>query len=134
MEKLLEKIKDRWLTWRTGYNKSEREYRAWRDQNIASNASDVTNYFHGYKYVIALDFNKVCTDFEPMYGKIESTEFLSYMYPHRPLGKNCSYGWFRGYWDKWDGRFHLNDIGGTDHMFIATNSGEDAIMIALKWS
>lgn len=134
MKNLIEKIKDKWLTWRTGRDNEGRAFKAWKEKNIAVNARDVTNYFQGYRYVIAVDFNKVCTKFEPMWGMVESEEFLSYMYPHRPLGQNCSFGYFRGDWDKWDHRFHINDIGGIDQMFIATNSGEDAIMIALTWS
>lgn len=128
-----EAIEDKWLTWKTGANKNEREYRAWKLQNIVSSAHNVTNYFQGYKYIIAVDLYKVNTKFEPMYGYIESDEFLSYMYPHRPLGQNCFYGIFRGHWNQWDGRFLIYDLGETDQMFVATNSEEDAVMIALKW-
>lgn len=131
--KFWEVIKDKWLTWRTGACKSEREYRVWREQNIVFNAGDVTNFFQGYKYIIAVNYDKVNVRVDPMFGMIESDEFLSYMYPHRPLGQNCFYGNFRGEWDYWDKRFHLNDFG-FDQMFVATNSEEDAVMITLKWA
>lgn len=132
--KFLEDLKDKWLTWQTGISKSEREYRTWREQNIVFSARDVTNFFQGYKYIIAVDYNKVNVRFNPMFGLIESDEFLSYMYPHRPLGQNCFYGDFRGYWDQWDKRFHMDDTIGNSQMFVATNSEEDAVMIALKWT
>lgn len=131
---LWEAIKDKWLTWRTGVSKDEREYRAWRDQNIVPRAGNVTNYFQGFKYIIAIDYYKVCTVFDPLFGFLESGEFLSYMYPRRPLGQNCYYGCFRGEWDKWDHQFYINDIGGIDQMFIATNSEEDAVFFKLKWT
>jgi hypothetical protein len=31
-------------------------------------------------------------------------------------------------------RWNINEIGGEDRVFVATNSDGDAIMIALKWS
>ena len=128
-----EAIKDKWLTWRTGSCKSEREYREWKLHNIVQNAQDVTNFFQGYKHIIAVDYRKVMTKFEPMFGYLESEEFLSYMYPSRPLGQNCFYGMFRGGQDQRNSRFYFDDFGCTQ-MFVATNSEEDAIMIALKWS
>jgi hypothetical protein len=130
---LFDKIKDEWLTWRTGCDKSTREWRTWIQQNIVSNASDVTNYFQGFKYVIAVDYHKVNSKFDPLYGKIESYEFLSYMWPNRSLGQHCMYKIFRGGWNPYDNRFHLTEFG-FDQMFVATNSEEDAIMIKLKWS
>ena len=129
----VESIKDKWLTWRTGRNKSEREYYEWQSQNIVKNARDVTNYFQGFKYIIAVDYAKVNTKFDPLFGCMESDDFLNYLYPQKPLGQNCACGIFRGEWNQWDHRFHLNDFG-FDQMFVATNSEEDAVMIALKWS
>ena len=130
---LWETIKDKWLTWRTGLDKNGREYHDWRSKNIVLNASYVNNFFQGYKYVIAVDYDKVNSKFDPMFGLVESDEFLAYMYPNRPLGQNCYYGIFRGDWDYWDKQFYINDFG-WDQMFVATNSEEDAIIIRLRWA
>jgi hypothetical protein len=133
---MFERLKDIWLTWRTGIEKKEREYLAWQTANICVTANDATNYFCGFKHVIPVDYNKVHTVFEPMWGDyLPNREFLSYMWPNRELGQNCSYRIFRGYWDPWDGRFHINDLRcELDQLFIATNSDEDAVLIALKWA
>lgn len=128
-----ERIKDGWLTWRTGLDKKARDYFAWEQAHIVHRADTVDNYFQGFKHIIALDYKKVYTEYQPMFGMYPNAEFLSYMYPNRPLGNNCAYRDFRGTWNQWDKRFHITDFGDTDHTFIATNNEEDAIMLALKW-
>lgn len=134
MGKIKDLIVDKYLTWRTGHNKATREYYAWRQGNIVPNASYVGNYYQGFKHILALDYNKVHTSFDPLFGHIPSADFLSYMYPNRTLGNHCEYGIFRGMWDQWDYQFHITDFGDRDQLFVATNSNEDAIMLTLKYA
>lgn len=133
---MIEYLKDKWLTWHTGMPKSDRDYYRWHDTTIVSRASTVQNYYMNFKHIIAVRYDAVYTTFDPFYGDhIPCQDFLSYMYPNRPLGKHSDYRTFRGFWDQWDRQFHINDIRcELDQMFVATNCEKDAIMIALKYS
>ena len=127
------KLKELFLTWHTGYTTDQRNYMAWVDANIVPYAYNATDFFKGFKYVIALDYQKVCTRFDPPHGYLESRDFLSYLYPERPLDSSCMFRVFRGEWNKSNGRFYFNDFG-VDQAFIATNSEEDAVMLTLKFT
>jgi hypothetical protein len=50
------------------------------------------------------------------------------------MGDCAVYYFARGYRDQWDGKFHFNEMSGGDQVFVATNNGKDAMMIALKYS
>lgn len=129
----IENIKDRYLTWRTGMSKQSRDYQYWYDRHINRRATDIENYFQNFKHIIHCNYNKVLTEHAPMYGFIPNQEFLSFVYPNRPLGEHCEYIIVCGEWNQWDGRFHIHDFG-LEEVFIATNSDEDAILLTLKFA
>lgn len=130
---MIEYIKDRYLTWRTGLDKQERIVAQWKNLNIVENANTVENMFQNFQYIIPVS----TSIFDPHspFGWYPCKEFRQYLYPIRPLGNNAVYYFARGYRDTWDGRFHICDLRSEqDQVFVATNDETDAMMIALRWS
>jgi len=131
--KLLDTIQDRWLTWRTGYTREQREYQAWYDNNVNWRASDITDMFKNFQHVVEVDFWKFTTD-GGLGCPVPVKNAKQYFWPARPLGENCEWRMERVTWNESDQRWHLNEIAGEDHVFVATNSDTDALMIALRWT
>lgn len=129
---MIEYIKDRWLTWRTGLTKQERIYKKWQAETIVYRAHTIENMFMNFKYIIPVSTD-IFDHGEP-FGWVPNNHFKQYLYPARELGDNAVYTFARGERNKWDGRFHLNDCFGGDQVFVATNNEQDAIMITLKYS
>ena len=130
---IIERIKDRYLTWRTGQDQQEREWYRWETQNVVRNAHTIENMFMKFKYVLPVS-TRIFDDTHWV-GWAPCQDFKQYLYPARALGDNAVYYFARGYRDPWDGRFHLNDLRhDQDQVFVATNNKEDAVMIALKYS
>ena len=127
-----EKIKDRWLTWRTGKDASQREWDAWCDAIINRRAHTVENYYYKFKHIIEVDPAKVFDTTCP-FGWTYVEDFHQFAFPSRELGNNTMCDWFRCIHGP-DGQWHINEIGGGDHLFAATNSDADAIVIALKYT
>lgn len=126
-------IKDKWLTWRTGLDQQERAWNTWRDQNIVQCAHTIENMFMHFEYILPVS-TSILDDSDP-FGWVPCVEFMQYLYPARSLGNNAVYFFARGYRDPWDGHFHINDLRHEqDQVFVATNNPKDAIMIALRWS
>ena len=123
---------DRYLTWLTGTPKEQRDWYKWANYNIVHRADTVENKFMYFKYIIPVStriFDDDCI------GWHANADFKQYLYPQRALGDNAVYIYARGYWDQWDGRFHICDMGGDiEQVFVATNNSKDAMMIALKFS
>ena len=126
-------IKDKWLTWRTGKDKQQRDWESWRDKNVVSRASTIENMFMNFKHIVPVSTN--IFDLDEPFGWCPCKDFKQYLYPHRELGNNAVFYFARGYRDQWDGKFHLNDMRSEqDQVFVATNNDRDAFMIALKYS
>lgn len=125
---------DRYLTWRTGDTKEQRDWHTWKEQNVVRQADTIENMFMHFKYIIPVSMN-IFDDDDGMFGCIPTTDFKQYLYPQRALGDNAVYTFERGYRDQWDGRFHICSMGGDcGQLFVATNNSQDAMMIALKFS
>ena len=130
---MIEWIQDRYLTWRTGYNKQERAWNEWQQNTIVYRAHTIENMFMNFKYIIPV--NTSIFDYSDPFGWAPCQDFKQYMYPVRELGDNAVYSFKRGYWNHVDARFHICDFAGdTDQVFVATNNDQDAIVIALKYS
>jgi hypothetical protein len=126
-------IKDKWLTWRTGLNKQDREFRKWFEETVVQNASTIENMFMNFKFILPVS-TQIFDHNEP-FGWVPNKEFRQYMYPNRASGDYAVYYFARGYRDPWDGKFHLDDLRcEQDQVFVATNNEQDALMIMLKWS
>ena len=131
--KILEYIKDRYLTWRTGKDKSQREWEAWYDINVIYCARDITNMFENFEHVIEVRWDNFF-DHEEMGAWIPNEDAKQYFWPARELGNNAVWRIERVLWDRWDNRWHITGLGGEDKVFVATNNSKDAMMMALKYS
>ena len=129
---LLEYIKDRYLTWRTGKDKPTRAWEAWYELNVNYRAGDITNMFENFKHVIAVDTEKFTNPHEP-FAWVPCEDAKQYFWPQRELGNNAVWRFERVVWNEWDQRWHINGMGNEDKIFVATNSDKDAMMIALKY-
>lgn len=132
MVKLKEYIVDKWLTWRTGKNKLQREWEAWYEQNVVYRASTIDNMFMHFKHVIEVDVSKFTDPQEP-FAWVPCKDARQYFWPQRDLGNNAVWRFERVYWNEWEKRWHVNEMGDADKIFVATNSDKDAMMIALKY-
>ena len=125
-------IVDKWLTWRTGKDRAQREWEAWYEVNVVYRASTIENMFMNFKHVIPVDSHKFLDWAEP-FAWVPCDDAQQYFWPHRELGNNAVWRFERVRKDQWDHRWHIDEMGGEDRVFIATNSDKDAMMIALKY-
>jgi hypothetical protein len=123
---MIEWIKDRWITWRTGKSKAERQWIAWYETNVVYRANTIPNMFMNFEHIIEVDSNKFMV--EDPFAWSPCDDAKQYFWPARELGNNavCK--------DRWDNMWHLDEMGGEDKVFVATNNSRDAVMIALKYS
>lgn len=131
---IIDALQDRYLTWHTGMGQEDREFRQWADRTVVHNATTVENMFQNFRHIVPVSTD--IFDLDEPFGWTPCPEFREFLYPQRPLGSNAVYYFARGYRDVWDGRFHISDFGGAeqDQVFVATNSDQDAMIIALRWS
>ena len=129
---LIETIKDWYLTKKTGKSKEQREWEAWYEQNINFRALRIKDMFKNFKHIVIVDPSKFFT-FDP-FAWIPTQDAKQYFWPARPLGENAVWRFERvmncpatAY--EWE----INELGGADTVFVATNNEQDAIMIALKY-
>jgi hypothetical protein len=132
MGKLKDWIIDRYLTWRTGKDKLQRDWEAWYDVNVVYRASTIENMFMHFKHIIIVDSNRFMVEDPFVWRPCEDAR--QYFYPARRLGENCVWRFERVRKDPWDGRWHIDEMGGSDYVFVATNNERDAMMIALKYA
>lgn len=130
---MIERIKDWWLTRRTGLTREEREYKAWIAANIDRRASTPTEMFRNFKHIVVVDYWKYFDHHHPLgLPVVESAE--QYYWPNRPIGQCAVHTIVRGGLDWWTNDFFIHDLGNEDRVYVATNNSEDATMIALKYS
>lgn len=129
---LIELLKDKYLTWKTGKTKEERIWQAWKDETIHYRAATVEDYFYKFKHIIEVDPHKFFTQDAMAWIVVDDID--QYMWPQRELGDNVVYSWQRVIYNDWSGKHDINEIGGGDKVFVATNNSQDAIMIALKYA
>jgi hypothetical protein len=132
LSNLKEYIVDRWLTWRTGKSKEEREWIQWYEENVVYRASSITNMFQNFKHVIEVDTHKFMDPAEP-FAWVPNKDARQYFWPQRPLGNNAVWRFERVILDKWTNTWYISGMGDQDKVFVATNNDKDAIMIALKF-
>jgi hypothetical protein len=103
--------------------KKEKEYRAWLDSKIFHPAGDVRTYFHGFRHVIQVNYHRLnpC----PFNGS-PGQEFLDMLLKYQGV-----YSIFRVSWQ--NNRWEFDEFGGGDVVFVATDSDEGAVMIALLY-
>jgi hypothetical protein len=123
---------DWYLTKRTGKDKATREWEAWYEANVVYRATTIENMFMHFKHVIEVDVQKFTDPYEPM-AWVPCADARQYFWPQRELGNNAVWRFERVYWNEWEKRWHINDMGDADKIFVATNNDRDAMMISLKY-
>ena len=132
--KLLEQIKDWYLIRKTGYTKAEREYRAWYEQTVCLRATRIKDMFKNFKHVVVVDPEKFFNLDEP-FGWVVCDDATQYFWPAKQLGETAVWRFERvinAPSTAWE--WHINEIGGEDKVFVATNNDEDAFMLKLGYS
>jgi hypothetical protein len=132
MGKLKDYIADKYLTWKTGKDKSTRDWEAWYEGKVNYRAGDITNMFDQFKHIIVVDPN-LFFQFDP-FAWVPCENAKQYLHPNRELGNNAVWRFERVTWSEWDRRWHIDSLCGEDKVFVATNNDKDAIMIALKYA
>ncbi len=132
LSEIREKITDWYLTKRTGKDKAEREWEAWYDANVVWRASSIRNMFMHFDHIIEVSPEKFFNHNEP-FAWVPNEDAKQYFWPARELGHNCVWRFERVHWDQWQKEWVMNELGGEDKVFVATNSPRDATMIALKY-
>jgi hypothetical protein len=130
---LKEKVIDWYLTRKTGKTKSEREWQEWYEKTINFRATRVRDIFCNFEHVVIVDPDKFFV-YDP-FAWAPKKEAQQYFWPARTLGENAVWRWERvmrapSTGNEWE----VNELGGEDTLFVATNNERDAIMIALKYS
>lgn len=128
---MIEWIKDKWLTWRTGKDKAQREWEAWYEHNVVYRANTIENMFMNFKHIVIVNPRKFMI--EDPFAWVPCEDARQYFWPQRELGNNAVWRFERVRKDQWDNRWHIDEMGGEDKVFVATNNERDAIMIALRW-
>lgn len=129
---VIEYLKDKYLTWRTGKDKAQREWEAWYEVNVIYGASTIPNMFRNFKHIIVVDPDKFF-QFDP-FTWVPCEDAKQYFWPSRELGNNAVWRFERVVWDQWSEQWSINGLGDRDLAFVATNNERDAMMIALKYS
>lgn len=130
---VIEYLKDKYLTWRTGKDKTQREWESWYESNVNYRATRINDMFKNFKHIIIVDTDKFVDHAEP-FAWVPNKDARQYFWPQRPLGENCVWRFERVIncpataW-QWE----INELGGEDKIFVATNNERDAMMIALKY-
>ena len=125
-----DKIKDCYITWRTGKPRQVREFEAWAEVTIVKRANSAQDMFSNFKYVFTVDYKKFFFDAGMFLELDPGTK--PYMFPQRELGDNLVYAHLRGE-EMPIGLFLITDLGDEDRLYVATNNGKDATMIALLY-
>ncbi len=132
-DKVTETIKDWYLTRKIGKNKAEREWEEWYHSNVNFRASRIKDMFRKFDHIIIVDPDKFF-QFDP-FAWVPTEDAKQYFWPTRDLGTNAVWRFERvincpATANEWT----VNELGGEDKVFVATNNERDALMIALKYS
>ena len=133
MDRIKDYIVDKWLTWRTGKPRAEREWIKWYEENVVYRASTIPNMFMHFKHIVVVDANKFFDVCEP-FAYVPNADARQYFWPQRELGDNAVWRFERVMWNQWQQQWDINGMGDRDKVFVATNNDRDAMMIALKYA
>jgi hypothetical protein len=130
---MIEWIRDWYLTRKTGKTKAERDYITWYEQTVDDRATRIKDMFKNFKHIVIVDPNKFF-DLDEPFGWMPCEDAKQYFWPARELGDNTVWRFERVMKEPataWE--WEINELGGTDKVFVATNNEQDAMMIALKY-
>lgn len=129
--KIVDQITDWYLTWKTGKDKAQREWEAWYNVTVVYRASTIENMFMNFSYIIEVSPDRFF-QYDP-FTWVPTEDAKQYFYPARRLGENCVWRFERVRKDQWDGRWHIDEMGGEDRVFVGAHSEQDAVMLSLKY-
>ena len=132
MGKIIEYIWDRWLTWRTGKDRATREWLTWYDTNVNYRADTIDDMFKNFRHVIMVDTEKF-TDFHEPFWWTPCADAKQYFWPQCALADTAVWRFERVVWDPVQEQWQRYSLG-VDHIFVATNNDDDAVVIALKYA
>ena len=134
----LHQIKYRYLEWqwervlRNSGHKSWESYLRANDPDFNIRGRTVRDQLFGYAYIACIDYTKLPTRFDPLWGPIEHCGDMVEW-----CDQNCR-GKYRNHWERviedHNGQYLPNGIGGTDELFFAFKDERDYIMFMLRWS
>ena len=130
---LKERLVDWYLTRKTGKTKDEREWEVWYRQNVNLHSRRIKDMFAKFQYVIVVDPEKFFS-FDP-FAWVVTKDAQQYFWPKCPMMESAVWrcerviNYASTTWE-WE----VNELGGEDTVFVATNNERDAVMIALRWS
>jgi hypothetical protein len=75
---MIEYIKDKYLTWRTGLSKQDRDYRKWYDETVVHRADTIENMFMNFEYILPVSTKMF--DLDEPFGWYACDDFEQYMY------------------------------------------------------
>ena len=130
-------IKYRYLEWqwdrvlKRSIHTTWEAYFRWNDPDFDYRGRTLRDQFHGYEYIARVDYAKLPTRFNPLFGPIEyCDEMLEW------CEKNCRRK-YRNHWERvvqdHAGQYLPNGIGGTDELFFGFKDERDYIMFTLRW-
>jgi len=106
--------------------------RKWNECNIWKNAPDVKSMFHGFEYLMEVDWTKILANTSTCFRP--TTEFVKqFYYPNRALGDHSFVMSVRGEYTDDEHLFEFIEYGRCDAVYVATNNSEDGTFIALKY-
>lgn len=131
--KFISHLFDKYITWHTGKSKEQRAWEEWYENNVNYRANTIEDMFKNFKHVIIVNTDKF-TDPTWPFDWVPNPEASEYFWPQRPPETTCVWRFERVNPHSWKTGWEINGMGGQDLIFVATNSDEDAVMIALRWS
>lgn len=122
------RVRDKYLTWRTGKTQDQRDREAWLDQNINHRAQTVREYYCNFPHIIEVNPDR----FLIFHLFVEPCpEAAQYLWPHKPLGEHAEWGIHRVIDDD---DYTFNGLGDCDIVIVATHDPMIAAEVSLKFS
>lgn len=134
LSKLREEISVRLESRTTKETIEQVRFRRWYQNTINYRGNSPREYFYNFKYCFEVDHKKFFTS-DPKIKTWQPVEdFKQYTYPNRDFNNCAVYDFFRVLQDPYTKELNINEIGGYDVLFVATNNSKDATMLALKFA
>lgn len=131
-------IKYKFLEWRWDRALKKSGCKFWEqyfrqtDPDYYAPGYTIKDQFCGYPYLAIVDYKKLATKFDPLFGPIEHCEEILNW-----CEKNCR-GKYRNQWERvvmdHEGQYLPNGIAGLDELFFGFKDERDYMLFTLRWS
>ena len=106
-------------------------YQTWYSAHINYRAHYINDLFDKFEYIIEVDPYKFLNFRQRVWSPCD--EAREYFYPVRELGDNCVWKCERVTAVNDGNNLYIDEFGGKDTVFVASNNEQDITMIALRW-